>query len=245
MKPKTNTTAPVCIPRDIFMQAAMMRLGSVEEEILKGYEVLKKYHKTVTVFGSARLTEENIYYQKAHELAGKLAAKDYAVITGGGHGIMEAANRGAKEAGGKSIGFNIELPHEQILNEYTTESINFSHFSPRKIAMTLFADAYVFFPGGFGTVDEFAEIVTLVQTQKMLKSPIILIGSDFWGDLDDFIKKHMLANHMITDGDEQIYTIVDDIDTAVRIVLENQIYCGHNDQTPTLETANSEPLSVS
>lgn len=211
------------------MQAAMMRLGSVEAEIQKGYEVLREYHKTVTVFGSARVGEDNPYYQKARELAGKLAAKKYAVITGGGHGIMEAANRGAKEAGGDSIGFNIELPREQLLNEYTTESTSFSHFAPRKIALTLFADAYVYFPGGFGTLDEFAEIITLVQTQKMIKSPIILMGSEFWGNLDEFVKKQMLPEGMINDNDRHIYTILDDVDEAVEHVLANQTYCSHDD----------------
>lgn len=218
------------------MQAAMMRLGSVEAEIQKGYEVLKNYHKTVTVFGSARLTEDNHYYQKARELAGKLAHEKYAIITGGGHGIMEAANRGAKEAGGDSIGFNIELPHEQLLNEYTTSSTSFKHFAPRKIALTLFADAYVYFPGGFGTLDEFAEIATLVQTQKMIQSPIILMGSEFWGGLDEFIKAQMLPQGMIGENDRQIYTIIDDVDEAVKHVIANQTYCHHDDEMLALTT---------
>lgn len=221
------------------MQAAMMRLGSVEEEINKGYEILRKYHKTVTIFGSARLTEENPYYQKARELAGKLAEQKYAIITGGGHGIMEAANRGAKEVGGDSIGFNIELPHEQLLNEYTTDSTSFKHFAPRKIALTLFADAYVYFPGGFGTLDEFAEIATLVQTQKMIQSPIILMGSEFWGGLDAFIQKEMLTQGMITDNDRQIYTILDDVDEAVKHVVANQTYCHHPDDE-LVTTSNAE-----
>lgn len=221
------------------MQAAMMRLGSVETEIENGYQILKKYHKTVTIFGSARLAETSPYYQKARELAGKLAEQKYAVVTGGGGGIMEAANRGAKEAGGHSIGFNVELPREQQLNNYTTESTNFTHFSPRKIALTLFADAYVYFPGGFGTLDEFAEILTLVQTQKMLRSPIILMGSEFWRGLDEFIKTEMLPQGMIKESDQQIYTILDDVDEAVKHVLANQTYCRHDDEvgtpTPTAE----------
>lgn len=217
----------------------MLRLGSVEEEIQQGYEILKKYHKTVTVFGSARTPDDNEYAMKARELAGKLAAHQYAVITGGGHGIMEAANRGAMEAGGQSIGFNIQLPHEQTLNEYTTDSASFAHFSPRKITMTLFADAYVYFPGGFGTVDELAEILTLVQTQKILKSPIILYGSDFWGDLDSFFKNQMLSRGLISPGDEQIYTIVDSVDEIVDIVLANQIYCEHEDEVQDIAEAEA------
>lgn len=213
------------------MQAAMMRLGSVEAEIENGYQILKKYHKTVTVFGSARLSEDSPYYQMARELASKLAEQKYAVVTGGGGGIMEAANRGAKEAGGNSIGFNVELPREQQLNEYTTESTSFTHFSPRKIALTLFADAYVYFPGGFGTLDEFAEILTLVQTQKMIRSPIILMGVEFWSGLDEFIKTQMLPQGMVRESDRQIYTILDDVDEAVRHVLANQTYCHHDDET--------------
>lgn len=208
----------------------MLRLGNMEKDLQAGYEVLKRHHKTVTVFGSARLPQDNIHYQRARKLSGKLAEKGYSVITGGGHGIMAAGNQGAKEAGGNSIGFNIELPHEQVLNEYTTDSTSFSHFAPRKIAMTLFADAYIYFPGGFGTLDELAEILTLVQTQKTIKSPIILFGSEFWSDLDVFFKKHMLETGLISPGDEEIYTITDDIDEAVNIVLANQIYCDHKDE---------------
>lgn len=232
MKPKTNTATAACIPRDIFLQAAMLRLGAVEDDLQKGYEVLKKYHKTATIFGSARLPQDSPYYQKAQELSGKLAQHGYAVITGGGHGIMAAGNRGAFEAGGDSIGFNIELPHEQVLNEYTTDSVSFHHFAPRKIAMTLFADAYIYFPGGFGTIDELAEILTLTQTQKIVKSPIVLYGSDFWHDLDLFFKNKMIPEGLISDGDETIYTITDDVDEIVDIILKNQVYCDHN-TTPT------------
>lgn len=222
----------------------MLRLGSVEEEIQHGYEILKKYHKTVTVFGSARLPEDNEYALKARELSNKLAARGYAVITGGGHGIMEASNRGAKEAGGDSIGFNIQLPHEQTLNEYTTDAASFAHFAPRKITMTLFADAYVYFPGGFGTIDELAEILTLVQTQKILKSPIILCGSDFWNDFDSFIKKQMLPRELIAADDTSIYQIVDDVDQIVDLVIANQIYCEHEDTTEDIAEAEAEASNL-
>ena len=225
-----------CIPREIMLQAAMLRLGSVSDELQAGYEVLRKYHKTVTVFGSARLTETSKFYQAAQSVSAKLAEKDYAIISGGGHGIMGAANRGAKEAGGDSIGFNIELPHEQTLNNYTTDSIAFSHFAPRKIAMTLSANAYIYFPGGFGTLDELAEILTLVQTHKTMAAPIILFGSDFWKPFDSFVKQQMRDElKLITPGDENLYTITDDEDEVIRIVENNQTYCnhdGHNAVTP-------------
>ncbi|MGK2896790.1 MAG: TIGR00730 family Rossman fold protein [Candidatus Saccharimonadales bacterium] len=244
MRPKINTGVPACIPRDIFLQAAMLRLGSVEDEIQHGYEILKKYHKTVTVFGSARLPEDSEYSTKARDLSNKLAKHGYTTITGGGHGIMEAANHGALEAGGNSVGFNIQLPHEQTLNEYTTDSASFAHFSPRKITMTLFADAYVYFPGGFGTLDELAEILTLVQTQKILKSPIILCGSDFWNDLDGFFRKHMLPRELISADDMSIYQIVDDIDEIVDIVVANQIYCDHDDTTEDIAEAETEAATL-
>lgn len=206
----------------------MIRLGSVDDELQAGYNVVRKFHKTVTIFGSARTPVADEYYSAARSLGSKLAEKEYAIITGGGHGIMEAANKGAFEAGGDSIGFNIALPHEQTLNEYTTESLSFSHFSPRKIAMTLYADAYVYFPGGFGTMDEMMEILTLMQTGKTAKAPIILYGKKFWVPFDAWVKKLMLEEeHDISPGDEKLYTITDDIDEIVSMVLANKTYCDH------------------
>lgn len=228
MKPKPDTDIPVCIPRDIVLQAAMIRLGSVDDEIQAGYNVIRKYHKTVTIFGSARIPEGERYYEAARHLGAKLAEEKYAVITGGGHGIMEAANRGAFETGGDSVGFNIALPHEQTLNKYTTASLSFTHFSPRKIAMTLYADAYVYFPGGFGTMDEMMEILTLIQTGKTAKAPVILYGNDFWKPFDQFIRQSMLErDHLIAPGDEDLYHITDDVNEIVRLVKTNKTYCDH------------------
>jgi uncharacterized protein (TIGR00730 family) len=227
MKPKPDTEIPVCIPRDIVLQAAMIRLGSVDDELQAGYNVIRNYHKTVTVFGSARTPEGDRNYEAARLLGTKLAEHDYAVITGGGHGIMEAANRGAFDAGGDSIGFNIALPHEQTLNPYTNTSLSFSHFSPRKIAMTLYADAYVYFPGGYGTMDELMEILTLIQTGKTAKAPVILYGHEFWHRLDSFVKKSMLDDALITPGDESLYHITDDVNEIVKLVRSNKTYCDH------------------
>lgn len=217
-----------CIPRELQLQAAMLRLEDIDEEVRGGYEILKKYHKTVTIFGSARTPEDNEYYQKARELGAKLAKAGYAVVTGGGPGIMEAANRGAHEAGGDSIGFNIILPHEQSLNHYTTDSYAFSHFAPRKIVMTMMADAYIYFPGGFGTMDELAEILTLTQTQKISRAPIILFDRKFWTKWDDFTKENMLCEQgLISAGDEGLYTITEDLDEIVKTVRSNTTYCNH------------------
>lgn len=218
----------VCAPREILLQAAMLRLGNINKEVQAGYDIVRKHHKTVTVFGSARSTEDNMYYIAAREAGKKLAEADYTVITGGGHGIMEAANRGAKEAGGTSIGFNITLPHEQSLNEYTTSSLSFSHFAPRKIVMTLFADAYIYFPGGFGTLDELTEILTLIQTGKTTKAPVILFGSEFWKGFDHFVHKEMLSEQqVVSPGDDKLYHITDSTDEIVELVRANQTYCNH------------------
>lgn len=220
-----------CIPREIMLQAAMMRLDGIDEEVRAGYEIVRKQHKTITIFGSARTPEGHPDYNIARETARALAKEGYAVITGGGHGIMEAANRGAFEAGGSSIGFNITLPHEQKLNPYITESFAFRHFSPRKIVMTLFADAYIFFPGGFGTFDELCEILTLTQTHKIYAAPIILMDSTdsaFWTPFDDMVKNLLLhEDHVISPGDEGIYTITNDITKAVALVKANKRYCQH------------------
>lgn len=219
------TPKNVCIPRELQLQAAMFRLGKVDDEIHAGYEILQKCHKTVTFFGSARITEDNEYYQKAKDLAFQLAKEGYTIITGGGGGIMEAANRGAMEAGGKSVGFNIRLPREQSLNNYTTDSFAFTHFAPRKIVMTLLADAYVCFPGGFGTMDEICEIITLTQTKKMAPVPIVLFDKKFWGKWDDFVCENMLPNKLISDGDEKTYTITEDITEVVELIKNQRTCC--------------------
>lgn len=244
-KPKTHIHT-TCVPRDIMMQAAMIRLGDVSEEIQAGYNILRKYHKTVTIFGSARMKEDDPYYEQAKDLATRLAENHYAVVSGGGMGIMSAANEGAHEAvqkgaekaGGSSIGFNIKLPHEQTLNSYVTESYEFAHFAPRKIVMTLFADAYVFFPGGFGTLDELSEILTLIQTGKTAKAPIILIGSDFWHNFDTFIRDNLLTKGYVEAVDLTLYQITDDLDEVMKIVLANQTYC--RDDEATIQSALNE-----
>lgn len=229
MKPQPDPyVPPVCVPREILLQAAMLRLGEIDKEVQAGYNILRTLHKTVTIFGSARTPQDEHFAKAAYQVAYKLAEADYAVITGGGHGIMEAANHGAFDAHGRSIGFNITLPHEQSLNNYTTDSLAFTHFAPRKIVMTLFADAYIYFPGGFGTIDELSEILTLIQTGKTGKAPLILFGSEFWKPLDEFFCTQMRDNlALITPGDEELYTITDDIDEVVRLVRANQTYCDH------------------
>lgn len=204
-------------------QETAARVDRIEKEFRAGFDIINKYHSTVTVFGSARFLEDNQYYQKAREVGAMLAGEGFTVITGGGGGIMEAANRGAYEAGGKSVGFNIELPHEQQLNAYTTESMPFRYFFARKVMLVYAASALICFPGGFGTLDELFEVVTLVQTGKMPPVPIILVGVDFWSPLDQFIKDKMLHGlGTISHGDEDLYAITDDVNAIRAMVTEHR-----------------------
>lgn len=210
------------------------RVDRIEKEFTDGFNLVNDNHYTVTVFGSARSAESDPYYQKARELGGALADEGFAVVTGGGAGIMEAANRGAYEAGGKSVGLNISLPHEQVLNNYTTESMAFRYFFARKVMLVYAASALVCFPGGFGTLDELFEAVTLVQTGKMPSLPIILVGTEFWQPMDTFIRSRMLKESLISPGDEVLYHITDDLEEIVQIVTY------HRDATSVLATASSQ-----
>lgn len=195
------------------------RLTRVDAELADGFDIITKYEKTVTIFGSARFKEGNKHYDAARKLSQMISGAGYTVSTGGAGGIMEAGNRGAFEAGGDSLGFNIKLPHEQVLNEYTTESLAFRYFFTRKVILAYGAKAYVFFPGGFGTLDEFFEILTLIQTDKAPRAPMILVGTEFWSGLDEYIKKSLLeGDKTISEGDENLYTITDDLEEVVRLI---------------------------
>ncbi len=199
------------------------RLLRIDNDFTHGFDTITKYHDTVTIFGSARFTEENPHYQKAMEVGAMLAESGYTVITGGGPGIMEAANRGAFEAGGKSIGFNIELPMEQDPNPYTTDAVNFRYFFSRKVMMAFATNALICFPGGFGTLDEMFEIITLIQTEKMPAAPVILVGKDFWRPLDTFIRDHLLeGEHTISAEDLKLYTITDDLEVIKDILRQSE-----------------------
>jgi len=201
------------------IDAAEGRLVGVVEEFDHVFEMLSKHTRTVTVFGSARDLADKSVIENAYELSRRLALERYTVVTGGGNGIMEAANKGAYDAGGNSIGLNILLPHEQALNNYTTDSFQFQHFFGRKVAMTLDASAFVFFAGGFGTLDELFEILALEETYKIPRAPIILVGSEFWNPLDHFIKSVLLEKYgTISEDDRQLYRVIDDYDEIVRVI---------------------------
>ncbi|MGB0925410.1 MAG: TIGR00730 family Rossman fold protein [Minisyncoccia bacterium] len=198
------------------------RLCLVEYELRQGFKLMNKHPKSVTIFGSARLPEDNPHSQNATELARRLSENGYTIATGGGHGIMGAGNKGAHIAGGPSIGMNIELPFEQTVNEYVTESIDFHHFFPRKVALSYSSEAYIYFAGGFGTLDELFELLTLKQTGKIPQIPIILFGSEFWQPLEEFFKQVFLrpGHETISEKDLDLYVITDDIDEAVNIVTD-------------------------
>lgn len=216
---KTENEKNQLIIRQKLIDAAEGRLITVVEEFEKAFDILSKYPRTVTVFGSARLPQEHPACRQAFAISWALAKHGYAIVSGGGHGVMEAANRGAKDAGGDSIGFNIQLPMEQKLNDYTTDNYKFEHFFGRKVAMTLDASAYVYCGGGFGTFDELFEVITLMQTGIVPQVPIILLGTDFWQPMDSYFKSMLLDSYgTISPQDLELYTITDDIDEALQII---------------------------
>jgi len=210
------------IRSDIHAREVENHLERIHREFADGFDFLSKYPKSVSIFGSSLAADDTPHYQKAYEL-GKLIVSDlkYAVITGGGPGIMEAANKGAYEAGGPSLGLNISLPHEHSTNAYVTHSIKFAYFFSRKTMLSFAAEAYVFFPGGFGTFDELFGILTLIQTGKIPHVPIILIDSHFWNPVRGLLEKTMLdAYKTIEKRDLNLFEITDSVDRAIEIIKE-------------------------
>ena len=190
-------------------------------EFVESFDLLGDIGPAVTIFGSARVKPTNKFYKLARETAGLMAEAGYTVITGGGPGIMEAANRGAFEAGGKSVGLNISLPEEQMANQYQNLSMNFHYFFARKVTFVKYATAIVCFPGGFGTMDEFFESMTLMQTLKIDRYPLILMGSEFWKGLLDWVQDKMLDTYRhISRSDLELYRLTDDPAEAVAIVQD-------------------------
>ena len=185
---------------------------------MRGFRALHFVGPCVTVFGSARFNADHPYYDLGRELGARLAQAGFTVMTGGGPGIMEAANRGAREAGGRSIGCNIELPHEQQPNPYLDRWITFRHFYVRKVMLVKYSYAFIALPGGFGTLDEMFEIATLVQTGKVREFPIVLMGRDFWGPLTTFVRNRLLVEGTIDPGDEQRLQLTDSPAEAVEWV---------------------------
>ena len=194
------------------------RLFKILGEFVEGVEKLHDLGPAVSIFGSARIQEDSPYYHAAVDLARRLAENGFGVITGGGGGVMEAANRGAAEKNGDSVGLNIILPHEQVPNPYANIQIEFDYFFVRKVMFIKYACAYVIMPGGFGTLDEFFEAVTLIQTDRIKPLPVVLFGTEYWGGLMKWIRERLLENKMISPQDLDIIFMTDDPDEIVHIV---------------------------
>jgi len=189
-------------------------------EFLEAFERFETTQPCVTVFGSSRYAEDHPHYQRAREIGAALARAGYAVMTGGGSGIMEAANRGAKEAGGLSLGCNIHLPREQKPNRYLDRYFHFEHFFARKVMLVKYSCAFVVMPGGFGTLDEAFEIATLMQTGKLDHFPLVAVGGDFWDRFDDFVREAMIGNGTITEQETRVIHRAETAEEVVRLVGE-------------------------
>jgi uncharacterized protein (TIGR00730 family) len=193
----------------------------IAAEFLSGFQAVARIDRpAVTIFGSARVDEGSPEYELARETGRRFAEAGFAVVTGGGPGVMEGANRGCREAGGLSVGFNIELPHEQGGNPYCDIELTFSHFYARKTMFVKAAEGFVILPGGFGTLDELFESLTLIQTGKVLSFPVVLLGTDFWGELLDWSRKELLAKGLVSPDDVELLHVTDDPAEAVRLVVE-------------------------
>ncbi len=198
----------------------LWRIFNISGEFARGFETLSRLGPCITVFGSARTREGTTEYELARRAAAECARRGYGVITGGGPGIMEAANRGAQEAGGVSIGLNIVLPHEQGFNAYVdrAHSINFEYFFVRKTMLVKYAQGYIAMPGGFGTIDELSEALTLIQTGKTMRFPIVLVGVEFWSHFVNWVKDTLLAGGLISPEDLDLFSVTDDPEEAVAII---------------------------
>ena len=193
------------------------RVLRIQSEFVEGFGALTGIGPAISVFGSARTPKDTAAYEQARAVGASLANAGYAVITGGGPGMMEAANRGAHEAGGLSVGLGIELPHEQGLNEYVDLGVNFRYFFARKTMFVKYSQGFIVMPGGFGTMDELFESTTLVQTGKIRSFPVVLVGTDYWSGLVDWIRSSMVDAGMISPGDVDLLRVVDDPEQAVRL----------------------------
>jgi uncharacterized protein (TIGR00730 family) len=199
------------------------RLFHIIAEFVEGFEALAEIPPAVTIFGSSRARPEDDVYKKAESIATRLAENGFAVITGGGPGVMEAANKGAALAGGKSIGLNIQLPFEQMPNPYSNLSLSFRYFFVRKVMFVKYAVAYIILPGGFGTLDELFESVTLIQTKKIRPFPVILVGSEYWKGLLDWVKGTVLKEGKISPDDLDILHITDDPEDIIKTIKKTVI----------------------
>lgn len=204
-----------------FIREDPWRIFRIMSEFVDSFQTMSQVGPAVTIFGSARSKPSDKYYRAAVDIAKGLAQHNLAVVTGGGPGIMEAANRGAAHAGGKSVGLNIELPHEQVGNRYANVPIQFHYFFARKVCFVKYSLGFVFMPGGFGTLDEFFEVMTLVQTGRIPQFPLILFGSKHWAGLAQWMKKELVQRNKFIDADDlELFHVTDDVDEVIEIIRD-------------------------
>lgn len=215
------------LTRDEMRKVAAERVAEIAKEFKAGFEFLEDYSKSVTFFGSTQSKEGDFYYEKARELSSRIVKElGYSVVSGGGPGIMEAADRGAYEAGGDSLGLLINLPNGQPVNPYIKKSISFYYFFARKVCLAFGAEVFIFFPGGYGTLDEFFEIITLIQTRKIASLPLICFGSEYWNKLKDFMESELISRNAIFPSDLKLFTITDNLDEIIEIIRSAPIHGG-------------------
>ncbi len=209
----------ITLSRAELHKVAAERVSEIAREFTEGFEFLEDYPKSVTFFGSTKAEVNSPDYESARALSGRLVKEfGYSIVSGGGPGIMEAADRGAYEAGGNSIGLLIKLPDAQPTNPYIKRSISFYYFFARKVCLAFGAEVFIFYPGGFGTLDEFFEIITLIQTRKMVGAPMVCVGSEYWNGVKDFMRKEMLERGMIDTADIDLFTIIDSHDEIIELI---------------------------
>ena len=226
-------------PQDGWTHTDPWRVLRIQAEFVEAFDTLATLGPAVAVFGSARTDPADPEYTNAVELGGKLAKAGFAVITGGGPGIMEAANRGACQGGGVSVGLSIELPFEQSTNKWVDVGIDFRYFFVRKTCFVKYSQAFIVYPGGFGTLDEMFEALTLIQTRKITSFPVVLVGTAYWGGLVDWLRQAAAGSGKISDADWQYLHVTDDPDEAVRIVTRAR----SQHQSPPPETLRGEDLT--
>ncbi len=225
MKESTENIPP--LSRAEMQTLARKRVSEISREFTEGFKFLEDYPKSVTFFGSTQLRDGSPYYKDAQLLSSRIVKElGHSVVTGGGPGIMEAANRGARDAGGISLGLTIDLPLGQTINKYIDKEINFYYFFIRKVCLAFSAEAFIFYPGGFGTLDEFFELVTLIQTRKINGVPLICVGSEYWNKLQDFMREKMLARGAVALSDLGLFAITDDHDIIIEIIRKIPIRVG-------------------
>jgi uncharacterized protein (TIGR00730 family) len=206
------------ISREDFTQEDTWRVFRIMSEFVEGFEILSQVGKAVSIFGSSRIKPENKYYKLAEEIAYLLAKEGFAIITGSGPAIMEAANKGAKRGGGKSVGLNIQIPMEQKPNRYVDTLLDFRYFFVRKVMFVKYAKAFVIMPGGYGTLDEFFEAINLIQTLRISKFPVVLVGEEYWQGLLDWLRKKVLKDGNISPGDLKLFKVTDSPKETVEII---------------------------